>query len=234
MRGVTRLRMAWYRAHRWSMRKGKLSTRNLHRLCREYATDRPCLVVHSEDIPYAAYFPNAYTVTKRASVPADLHVDHHYRELSRIPDGSYELLLCTGLLEHVPDPQRLIDEFHRILKPGGRAIVSASTVFSLHECPDDYFRFTPFSFRLLFRQWSTIEMLRGASQPFETIGILLQRVLMQCDIWPPVRPVVEVMARSMRGLDRFVWQQFCTEQPRGDTARIDSMLPSNMQIVVVK
>jgi SAM-dependent methyltransferase len=231
---ASRLRSRWSRAHRYARFPPKLSTRNLHRLCREYATTARCLVVHSEDVPYEPYFPNAFTVTKRADVPADLHVDAHYRELHVIPSESYDVLLCTGLLEHVPDPQRLIDEFHRILRPGGRAIVSASAAFSLHECPDDYFRFTPFGFRVLFRAWSRFEVLRGSCGPFETIGILLQRILMQCDITPPVRPAVALLARTLRPLDRFVGAQFCTVQRSDASARIDSVLPSNLQAVVVK
>jgi SAM-dependent methyltransferase len=234
MRAGSRLRARWRNARRYAAFPAKLSTRNLHRLCREHATERPCLVIHSEDVPYEQYFPNAYTVTKRRDVAADLHVDRYYRELDGIASESYDLLLCTGLLEHVPDPQRLIDEFRRILRPRGRAVVSASAVFSFHECPDDYFRFTPFSFRLLFRDWAGFEVLRGSSGPFETIGILLQRILMQCEISPPVRPAVELLARGMGRLDRFVGAQFCTIQHSGESARIDSMLPSNLQAVVVK
>jgi SAM-dependent methyltransferase len=234
MAPLDHFRNRWRRARRYSVRPPKLSTRNLHRLCREYASPERCLVVHSEDVPYAEYFPNAYTVTKRKDVPADLHVDLYYRELDRIPAESYSLLLCTGLLEHVPDPQRLIDEFHRILRPGGRAIVSASAAFSFHECPDNFFHFTPFSFRLLFERWSRFELLRGSSQPFETIGILLQRILIQCEIAPPVRPLVGMLARGMRRLDRFVAAQYCTVQHSRESARIDSMLPSNIQAVVVK
>src|SRR5690606_567101 len=117
---------------------------------------------------------------------------------------------------------------------GGKLVISASAVFSFHEGPDNFFHFTPHGFRLLFRDWSRIEMLRGASQPFETIGILLQRVLMQCEIFPPLRPVIEVMAGGMRHLDRFVGTQYDNTWNRTPEHEIDSMLPSNIQAVVVK
>jgi SAM-dependent methyltransferase len=224
----------WQKMSRYSFRKAKLSTRNLDRLCRENATDMLTLVVHSEDVDYKPYFPNAFAVTKRPDKPADLHVDLYYRDLSKIESNSYEVILCTGLMEHVPDPQRLIDELHRILRPGGRLIISASAVFSFHECPNDFFHFTPFSFRLLFSNWARIEVLRGASQPFETIAILIQRILLQCDIFPPVRPVLEGLCSILRLFDKFITAQYDTVGDHSAARKIDSMLPSNMQAVVVK
>jgi SAM-dependent methyltransferase len=214
--------------------KKKLSTRNLDRLCEEYATSEKTLVIHSEDVEYKPYFPNAYTVTKRQDKPADLHVDLYYTELSKISDESYNVIMCTGLLEHIPDPDRIIADMNRILKPGGRLIISASAVFSFHECPDNFFHFTPYGFRLLFKDWSRFDMLRGASQPFETIGILLQRILMQCEIFPVIRPLVEVLSRLMRFLDIFVVKQYDTVAFSNKSSETDSMLPSNIQACIIK
>jgi SAM-dependent methyltransferase len=224
----------WRKLSRFPMNKRKLSTRNLDRLCRDYATDELTLVVHSEDVDYKPFFPNAYTITKRRDVPADMHVDLHYLEMSKVPSESYNVILCTGLLEHVPDPYVLIGEFKRILKPGGRLILGASAIFSFHEAPDNFFHFTPYGFQLLFKDWDHIEMLRGASQPFETIGILLQRINMQCDIFPPVRPIVALMSLTMRFFDLFVISQYNSVSPRDRSTMTDSMLPSNMHAVAVK
>ena len=222
------------RLFRFTLTKRKLSTRNLDRLCREWATEELTLVVHSEDVDHKPYFPNAFTVTKRKQVPADMHVDLYYRDLARIPDESYPVIVCTGLLEHVPDPPRLLADLRRILKPGGRLIISASAVFSFHECPDNFFHFTPFGFQLLFKDWSRIEMLRGASQPFETIAILIQRIHIQCDIFPLARPFIELLFHTIGFLDVFIVRQHNTRQFSGEGAVTDSMLPSNMQAVVIR
>jgi ubiquinone/menaquinone biosynthesis C-methylase UbiE len=38
-------------------------------------------------------------------------------------DGSVDVLWCERVLQHVADPQAAIDEFARVLRPGGRAVV---------------------------------------------------------------------------------------------------------------
>ncbi len=222
------------RLYSFSFTKRKLSKKNLTRLCREYATEEPTLVIHPEFVDYKLFFPNCFTVSKRNYKPADMHVDVYYRDLSKIEAESYNVILCLGLLEHIPDPERLIADMRRILKPGGRLIIHASACFSFHECPDNFFQFTPFGFKLLFKDWSQIEMMRGSSQPFETIGILLQRINMQCEIFPLVRPFIEVLYHVIPVLDYFVVRQYNTMAFQDERSVTDSMLPSNMQAVVVK
>lgn len=224
----------WQKASRYRFIKKKLSTKNLDRLCAENASDKRTLVVHSEDVDYKPYFSNAFAVTKRPDKPADMHVDLYYEDVSKIESESFEIILCTGLLEHIPDPQRLINDFKRILKPGGELIISASAVFSFHEGPDNFFHFTPYGFKILFKDWSKIKMMRGASQPFETVGILMQRALIQCDIFPPFRPIIEILSLLIPLLDKGITAQYRKVGERKDEDLIDSMMPSNMQAVVVK
>ncbi|HLD29811.1 MAG TPA: methyltransferase domain-containing protein, partial [bacterium] len=52
---------------------------------------------------------------------------------SGLPDGAYDVILCTQIYEHVPDPERLISEIERILKPGGVCFFSAMNSLTLIE-----------------------------------------------------------------------------------------------------
>jgi SAM-dependent methyltransferase len=222
----------WRKLSRHRFSKTKISRKNIHRFTREFASPERTLIIHPE--AGLDDFPNHFIVSKRPKDNPDRLMDPQFHQLSTIEPESYDIILCIGLLEHIAEPQRFVGELHRILKPGGRLILTCSSCFSLHECPDDYFHYTPFGLRLLFKDWSRFEVLRGSCGPFETIGILLQRIHMQCEIAPPVRPFVEGMCRVMPLLDRFVIRQYNTVQYMDERSECDSMLPSNLQAVVVK
>ena len=69
-----------------------------------------------------------------------------------VPDGSYDLVFCSQVLEHVKNPQKVMREFARIAKPGGQVWLSAPLCYQEHEKPYDYFRYTRFAWRLLARR----------------------------------------------------------------------------------
>lgn len=213
--------------------KYKYSTRNLVRLCKENATDKLTLVVHSEDVDFKPYFKNAVSITKREDVDADLHCDLYYTDLGKMDAESFDVILCTGLLEHVPDPQRLIDDLYKLLRPGGKLILSASAVFSVHEGPNNFFHFTKYGMKLLLNNFSRMT-IKGSCGPFENIGIQIQRILIQSKINPLIRPLLEILALGFRYLDKIVQQQYDHVGIYTDDHKIDSMLPSNIQAVAFK
>lgn len=45
-------------------------------------------------------------------------------EDTKLPDNSYDLIVCNHVLEHVNDYHRALNELHRILKPTGVLIIS--------------------------------------------------------------------------------------------------------------
>lgn len=63
-----------------------------------------------------------------------------------VPDEAFELVLCTQVLEHVEDPARALSEIHRVLVPGGAALLSTHGVSLYHPDPPDsgrdYWRWT--------------------------------------------------------------------------------------------
>jgi len=58
------------------------------------------------------------------------------------PDASFDAVLSTQVLEHVEDPARYLRECERVLKPGGRLLLSTHGVFYHHPDPVDYWRWT--------------------------------------------------------------------------------------------
>lgn len=73
-------------------------------------------------------------------------------DLGSIPivNNRYDLIICTQVLEHVTNPQDVINELFRVLKPGGELWLSAPFYFEEHEKPFDYYRFTKFGLTYLF------------------------------------------------------------------------------------
>lgn len=46
-------------------------------------------------------------------------------------DETFDYILCWGVLMHIPDLEQAISELTRVLKPGGRLVVSEGNMFSL-------------------------------------------------------------------------------------------------------
>lgn len=67
-------------------------------------------------------------------------------------DGSFDVVISTEVLEHVPDPAHYLAEVKRVLKPGGVFFFTVPFLMSLHEVPHDYYRYTPFALELIFKK----------------------------------------------------------------------------------
>lgn len=67
-------------------------------------------------------------------------------------DASVDIVLATELMEHLPSPHNFLMEVARVLRKDGTLILSVPFMEPLHEEPRDYYRFTPYSLRLLLEQ----------------------------------------------------------------------------------
>lgn len=58
-------------------------------------------------------------------------------DITSVPeaDESFDAILCSEVLEHVPEPTHALDEFQRLLKPGGQLILTAPFVSNVHQAP---------------------------------------------------------------------------------------------------
>jgi len=52
-----------------------------------------------------------------------------------LPDHSVDAIMCTEVLEHIPDPLGAIKEFSRLVKPGGYLLITAPFASITHFAP---------------------------------------------------------------------------------------------------
>jgi SAM-dependent methyltransferase len=68
------------------------------------------------------------------------------------PDGLFDSALCNQVLEHVFNPDEFLSEIGRVLKPGGKLLLTVPFVWDEHEQPYDYARYSSFGLRALLEK----------------------------------------------------------------------------------
>jgi SAM-dependent methyltransferase len=107
-----------------------------------------------------------------------------------LADGSFDTALMSEMLEHLERPSDGLAEAHRLLRPGGKVILTTPFMWPLHEEPRDFFRYSPHGLRHLLEgagfeevaiaplsgQWTTLALFAGYAlrrSPAVRLGRLL-------------------------------------------------------------
>ncbi|MDD3014473.1 MAG: class I SAM-dependent methyltransferase [Candidatus Gastranaerophilales bacterium] len=83
-----------------------------------------------------------------------------------------DTVISLSVLEHLYEPQMMINEAWRILKPGGNIILQVPWQWSVHEAPHDYFRYTPYGLECLFKKAGFKNILVEPTAGFFTMWFL--------------------------------------------------------------
>ena len=78
-------------------------------------------------------------------------------------DNSIDYLVIDAVLEHVPEPHKVVEEIFRIVRPGGAVYCLVPFVYPYHGYPHNYFNFSKDALEFLFRNFShcSVEIARG-------------------------------------------------------------------------
>jgi SAM-dependent methyltransferase len=156
--------------------------------------------------PYRHHF--AHTVYETADFG---EVEKSYTNLDYVcrldelpmPDASYDMVFCSQVLEHVPDPAAVLREFRRVIKPGGQVWLSAPLYFEEHETPYDFRRYTQYEWRRLADETgfeiASMDWLEGY---YGTISYQLGFAARSLSLaWLPVRVLCQIGAFLFGRLD---------------------------------
>lgn len=77
------------------------------------------------------------------------YLDHELDLTQTLPfnDNEFDTLVLSDVLEHIPAPEALWREMHRVLAKQGKLIMNVPFYYWLHEQPHDYYRYTEFALR---------------------------------------------------------------------------------------
>ncbi len=82
-----------------------------------------------------------------------------------VGDASFDIVLCTQVLEHCDDPAQAVRELRRVTAPGGRVLASTHGVQVYHPSPQDHWRWTHAGLQRLFEEqgdWEHVAVRAGA------------------------------------------------------------------------
>jgi SAM-dependent methyltransferase len=95
------------------------------------------------DQPYRTWIPADATYIG-ADLPGNPEANLYIRSDGTldVEDASFDAILSTQVLEHVADPVTYVAECYRVLRPGGRLLLSTHGIMVYHPDPVDYWRWT--------------------------------------------------------------------------------------------
>jgi SAM-dependent methyltransferase len=97
----------------------------------------------SDKCPYRSLLESRGYTVRTLDLTLDNGADYAgSAEETGLPSDTFDVVLCTQVIEHCMNPWRALTEASRILKPGGSLIVTAPHVWFYHPHPTDHWRFT--------------------------------------------------------------------------------------------
>lgn len=122
-----------------------------------------------------------------------------------LPDASMDSVLSTQVLEHVPDPHRYLREAWRVLRPGGRMLVTTHGLYIEHGCPFDFHRWTAVGLAAAGRN-AGFEVTRSSKLVCGPRGSIHLMHYAVAELHQAERPVLHLAMAVVRNLYRWIAQ----------------------------
>ena len=117
------------------------------------------LVVGAGNDPYRDLFGELEVYARLDIVvkieKVDIVADAHYLPFD---NNSFDCIMAIEVLEHLEDPEKFVDESHRVLNSSGSIFISIPFMFHEHGDPYDYSRPTKFKLEKMFSKFSQLDI----------------------------------------------------------------------------
>jgi SAM-dependent methyltransferase len=138
----------------------RLEEAGIRRQVRAFASQLSgrCLDAGCRSKPYfadlAPYVQQHYGIDMARPRRAAPHGPDVLGSITSLPfqDSTLDCILCTQVLDDVPEPKDALREFARVLRPRGVLLLTVPQSWGEHDLPHDYWRFTEGGLRYLLRQ----------------------------------------------------------------------------------
>jgi len=195
--------------------------RNIPRFCRGRLVDLGCGQAPLYGA-YKSYVADSTCVDWPNSAHGNEYIDVECDLAQRLPfeNETFDTVVLSDVLEHVPEPEALWKEMGRILVRGGRVLLNVPFFYWLHETPHDYYRYTEYALRRFAEREGfkvlVLQPLGGAPEVLADIvgKVFVERVPV---VGRPVATLVQAMTRGFvrTGLGRKVSEATSHQFPLG-------------------
>ena len=102
---------------------------------------------------YVEYVDSVVLADWGNSLHENKHLDVVCDITKKLPfeDNSFDTIILSDVLEHLPNPKLLLVELKRILRNDGNVLINVPFMYWIHEAPYDYHRYTEFMLRKLVK-----------------------------------------------------------------------------------
>jgi len=149
-------------------------------------------------------------------VPGAINIDPYRTGLNTVKafgedlpfdDESVDVAFSGAVLEHVKEPQKVIDEAWRVLKYGGEVYIEVPMLAPYHAAPEDYYRWTISGLREMCNRFDEIEVgvTGGPGSALAWILVEFAQILPKSKFFRQLfKNLAKVFVSPLKYFDRFL------------------------------
>lgn len=108
---------------------------------------------------------------KNPQIPGCLKIDVNKMKFQK----RFNLIVCLNVLDDIFDYQKAVDNIFAALKKNGVCYIVVNGFYPLHDLPDDYWRFTENSLKVIFTKFRQVDIKKIGFNYFPSYYIVIAK-----------------------------------------------------------